>query len=663
MIEMRMDFTHARSFAFLAALFLAGACARPAAKAPPAGVAGAFRASVESVDPPRTAGRRPKPGIILIGLDGADWSLLDRLKAAGRMPHLARIEREGRTGRLTSFVPILSPVVWTSIATGVTPDIHGVLDFQEIDPKSGAAVPVSGRSRRVPAVWNAASAAGLRVGVTGWWATDPAEEVSGFFVTDHASSILFQGSTGSVAYPPSLADGVRSVMAAESRVPDADLVPYVSMTAAEIAAQGSRGGGLENPVVALAKIVGATRTVQRIARDLYDRERPDLTAVYFEGTDAIGHVFAADVPPKLACTPDDEFARYSGVVDAYYALVDRLLGQWMRRAEEDGSILLLCSDHGFKWGEDRTCRRSSLNWSTAAFWHRLDGIIAAWGRGVSPAGERGNASVYDVAPTVSALLGLPADRRMKGKFLASWFPAVREVEPPRRDTFSSIPVRRVAAAELSRAERDEYARKLRALGYLSGNESRSVVSSEGGPWPGRTEGAWNNLGLFERDAGRYDDAERDFRKSLEIRPGYSSPMFNLAVTQRFRGRLASAREWLFRSLEAGHADPEQTLLQWSAAVGRRDEAAAVLQEGARRYPESEPLALALGRLRFEAKDCAGASQVLAPFGEKGGRDALNLLGVSELCSGDRAAARRHFERSLAIDPEQPSIREALRLVS
>ena len=656
-----MASTHARPFAFLLLLLLFPCgCGSPPREVAAGGAVASGRASVESVDPARTAQRRAKPGVILLGWDGADWSLLDRLAASGRMPNLARLVAEGRTARLTSFVPILSPVVWTSIATGVTPDVHGVLDFQELDPKTGAAVPVSGRSRRVPAFWNVASSAGLRVGVAGWWATDPAEEVNGFFVTDHASSILFEGSTASVAYPPALADGVRSVMSGDGNVPDADLAPYVAMTAADIAAQRSKGGGLENPVVALTKIVGATRTIHRISRDLYDRERPDLAAVYYEGTDAVGHVFAADVPPKLSCTPDEDFARYSGVVDAYYALADRLLGQWMRRAREDGSILLLCSDHGFKWGEDRTCRRSSLEWSTAAFWHRLDGVLAAWGAGVTANRERGTASVYDVAPTVTALLGLPVDRRMKGRFLASWFPAV--ADPPRGDAFSGVAVRRVAAAEPSPAEQAEYAKKLRALGYLSGNETRSAAAPVPGPWPGRTEGAWNNLGLFEREAGRYDDAERAFRESLKMRPGYSSPMFNLAVTERLRGRMAPAREWLFRSLEAGHADPEQTLLQWSAAVGKA-EAAAVLEEGARRYPGSEPLAIALARLKFEARDCAGASKALAPFGGEGGRDALNLLGISELCAGDRVSARRHFERSLAIDPNQPSIREALRMVS
>src|SRR6266542_3226350 len=163
------------------------------------------RPPVEADDPPRPAGSRAAHApVILIGLAGA-----------GRMPNLARLVREGRSLVLKSFVPILSPVVWTTIATGMTPDLHGVLDFQEVDPQTGASVPISGRSRRLPAVWNVASAEGLRVGVVGWWATHPAEEVNGFFVSDRASSILLEGSRDSLAYPPALGEGVGHLIESE----------------------------------------------------------------------------------------------------------------------------------------------------------------------------------------------------------------------------------------------------------------------------------------------------------------------------------------------------------------------------------------------------------------------------------------------------------------
>ncbi len=649
--------------AILAWLLFAVACRKTAPGPQPAGAA-ERRLAVESNDPPRQArSAQGRHRVIVIGLDGADWSLLDRLAAEGRMPNLARLMREGRTARLKSAIPLLSPIVWTSIATGATPDRHGVLDFLEVDPATGTAVPVSGRSRRVPAMWNLASSAGRRVGVVGWWATHPAEEVNGFFVSDHAGSILFEGPKESLAYPPALAEGVRRVIEEETPISDADLGSYLRMSGAEIAAEREKGGGLENPVAALAKILEATRSVQRIARDLYDHETPDLTALYFEGTDVIGHVFAADVPPRLACVSDEDFRRYSGTVDAYYGTIDRLLGQWMRRAREDGATLLVCSDHGFKWGEDRTCRRSSLNWATAAFWHRIDGVLALWGDRVKASPARGEASIYDIAPTVCALLGLPVDSSMSGRALLAAFAGV--AAPARSDVFASVEVRRLPASAPPAAEADEYARKLRALGYLSGSESKSVATLPDGSWPGRTEGAWNNLGIIQRESGRLEEADRSFREALRIKPDYASPMFNLAGLERTRGRSGEARSWLFRSLDAGHAEPEQTVLQWvsDAAAGKRKaDALALAETGVARYPESQPLAQALARLRFEARDCSGAVSALARFEKAGGRDTLNLLGLSELCLGDRKQGRAYLERSLSIDPQQPPIREALRLI-
>ena len=272
------------------------------------------------------------------------------------------------------------------------------------------------------------------------------------------------------------------------------------------------------------------------------------------------------MPPKLPCVSDADFARYRNAVDEYYALVDRILGQWMRRAEEDGATLIVNSDHGFKWGEDRSCVRDSLNPSTAGFWHRLDGVFAAWGQRVERSPTRGDASVFDVAPTVSALLSLPLERRASGGVVKAAFPGLSP--PPRRD-LSAIPVRRLSAEPLSEKEASEYTKKLLALGYLSGGEPGKLAPS-GGDRPGLTEGAWNNLGLYfsvNRDHNDFPAAEAAYKKALELRPDYHSPQFNLAMLDRRLGKDGPAIEWLFRSLQTGHADPTGTMLEWSGHYG------------------------------------------------------------------------------------------------
>jgi predicted AlkP superfamily phosphohydrolase/phosphomutase len=603
--------------------------------------------------------------VIWLGLDGLDWELLDRLAAEGRMPNWKRLAAEGASARLESFMPILSPVVWTTVATGVGPDVHRVLDFQEVDPKTGDKVPISGRSRAVPAVWNLASVAGRTVGVVGWWATHPAEEVNGFFVSDRASPILTDRSkTPGVGWPAAVAAGVSQVVERDGRVSDEDLSRFISGPISEIAAARAGDAGMENPIVGMERILSSTRIVQRIARDLYDRDHPDLMALYFEGTDQVGHLFASFAPPKLRCVSDADVARYGHAADEYYALVDRILGQWMRRAEEDGATLLVHSDHGFKWGSDRSCERASWNWNTAAFWHRLDGVFVAWGGAVKAQAGRGRASVFDVAPTVLALLNLPADRRMSGHPMDAFFRNLPSLA--RRDLMGIVAVRRVASGELTGKEASEYAKKLMALGYLSGSETQPLAPS-GGDRPGMTEGAWNNLGLYYREAAHAPRLAREaFLQALKLRPSYHSPMFNLAVLDRSRGETASALDWLFRALNAGHADPQGTILQWAAEydrTGKPEAARAVLDRGTAAYPDSEVIAREVGLRRFRSHDCEGALQSVARFeGATSDPVTLSTLGLFETCLGRRDAAIRYFEKSLAVKPDQPNVVEALRLV-
>ena len=141
----------------------------------------------------------------------------------------------------------------------------------------------------------------------------------------------------------------------------------------------------DDPVSALSALLTTTRITQRLARELYDAERPDFLSVYFDGTDEVGHLFAPYAPPRLDCTDPAAYERFHRVPETYFAMVDGILGQWMRRAREDGAILVITSDHGFRWGADRPCGRASSEEATAASWHRLEGVLLAWGDGVRPA--------------------------------------------------------------------------------------------------------------------------------------------------------------------------------------------------------------------------------------------------------------------------------------
>lgn len=644
-------------WALLTAIFLGISCRQKEEKPRPVGKSARAVPPVEAADTESRA-RRPagaRRPVLWLGLDGLDWELLDRLAAQGKMPHWQRLTAEGYSARLASFSPLLSPLLWTTAATGVGPDLHRVLDFQEVDPKTGRKVPISGRSRAVPAVWNIASAAGRKVGVAGWWATHPAEEVNGFFITDHANPILFEkGALDGVAYPTALEEGIGQVVARDGNVTAEDVTAFLDGVAI------SEVASAEEPVLALARILGATRVYHRVARDLYDRNLPDLLALYIEGTDEVGHLFASSTPPRLPCASDRDLARYGRVVERYYALIDRMLGQWMRRASEDGATLIVHSDHGFKWGEDRPCGFASKDWSTAAFWHRSEGVFAAWGSGVRAARERGSASLFDIAPTVLALLDLPADRRMPGRVFSAPFEDLPE--PPRSGS-AATEVRRVAAQPPNQRQADEYAKKLRALGYLSGRDAEPLAPP-GGDLPGLTEGAWNNLGVYLRDTRKNSDAARDaFERSLALRPDYYSPMFNLAVLERSRGDLPTAERWFFRSLAALGRDPAAAVLGWSREYQRQREplaARSLLQRAARLFPGNEEIAREYAILLYRAEECPKALAELLPF-ESVSRQpqTFNALALFQTCLGNRNEVIHLLTRSLALDPKQPEVARSL----
>ena len=452
---------------------------KPSASAPAATPA-AVAQTVDTADAAQRTRRAPggRTPVIWLGLDGLDWELLDRLAAEGKMPNWKRLDRGGvhRAAEELHADPLAGRLDDASRpASG--PTSHRVLDFQEVDPKTGQKVPISGDSRAVPAIWNVASAAGRTVGVVGWWATHPAEEVNGFFVTDHASPILFEGlPRAGVAYPASLAPGVEQIVARDGHVVRRGARARSSTCPpAEIAAARAAGAGLENPIVALARILGATRVQQRIARDLYDRNLPDLMIALPRGhrrhrprlrvrtcrrrwTASRRRTSRGTAGRSTSTTRSSTSCSGSGCAGP-------------RRTARRSSSTPTTASSG---ATDRPCERSSLNPATAAFWHRLDGVFAAWGARV-----RHGARARRRQRLRHRADGLGAAR-------ASGRPALerhgRSARPStarrRRRARTSSRRRRCAASQaeaMSEKEASEYAKKLRNLGYLSGSEPAKLA--------------------------------------------------------------------------------------------------------------------------------------------------------------------------------------------
>ena len=159
-----------------------------------------------------------KPKVLLIGWDAADWEHINPLLEAGLMPHLDRLINAGVMGNLATLQPILSPMLWNSVATGKLPAQHGIHGFIEPDPVHGGVRPYTSTSRKVKALWNILTQAGLKSNIVGWWASHPAEPIDGCIVTNRFTGIRFVPQKGWQVAPGTIHPADKAAFLAQFRV-------------------------------------------------------------------------------------------------------------------------------------------------------------------------------------------------------------------------------------------------------------------------------------------------------------------------------------------------------------------------------------------------------------------------------------------------------------
>lgn len=253
-----------------------------------------------------------RPRFLVIGIDGGEWRVIRRLWAEGKLPHLKSLADRGASATLRTAYNS-SPVIWTTIATGVVPDVHGITDF--VVPTPQGDVPISSTLRKVPALWNMLTTARRRVGVFGWWGSWPAEEINGVVVTDRALFDL-PGRVSPDSYLPRFLDDVQSARRDPGRF-QTTLEP-------------------ELRDLALARSAG------RLAQT----EDLDLLLVYFRSVDIVSHNEWRYYEPS-AFPPIDPavLAAHRDRVPEIYEAVDEEIGRLL--AACPGMNVVVLSDHGF----------------------------------------------------------------------------------------------------------------------------------------------------------------------------------------------------------------------------------------------------------------------------------------------------------------------------
>jgi len=363
-----------------------------------------------------------EPRVLVVGLDGANWTVLDPLIDAGHLPNIGPLVRNGAAGHLLCAPAdpasaCFCPPVWTSIATGVPLSDHRIPHFY-----------TPSTQRRAEAIWNLAADRGATVTTVSWRGTWPPEPDVEFVLTepglDVASEQLFE------AWPVKTGHPGRNHPLTHFQPPD--LLQLLGVLPHEEARPPSWSIYARDRAAMRATLELARRQTELELESEYWEQPPELTMILIHGPDKVSHLtwnfyqekmYQPFDPTRLLADAENwdgpplrpaPFG-WGSVADTYIE-ADEWLGELLETRHYD--YVVFVSDHGMT----RNPNVQGLNGHhdrAATEAHR--GIFAIHGPGVEPGGWLGDVSVLDVAPTLAYLLHIPIAQDLPGRVLSEAF--------------------------------------------------------------------------------------------------------------------------------------------------------------------------------------------------------------------------------------------------
>jgi predicted AlkP superfamily phosphohydrolase/phosphomutase len=283
--------------------------------------------------------------LVVIGLDGATFRVLDPLGQGGVMPALSGLRERGVEAILRSTVPAYTPPAWTSMATGVNPGRHGIFGFLASTPQERPSIAHSGLID-APTMWRYVNDQGAGAGVFHVPMTYPPMSVQGFMVSGGLAAGWTDPEMPNFASDAELGRMVSSI--AGGHYPLDSVVSY------------ERDWHSPETVTRLEDIQRLRRTVLRA---LLERTDPDVLFAVFEGPDRLQHVQYQYIVECSDWYGRPEAAEIRHRAHSYFREVDRAIGELVDWAGTDGHVVVV-SDHGAGPWE------KTLN---------LNLLLAAWG--------------------------------------------------------------------------------------------------------------------------------------------------------------------------------------------------------------------------------------------------------------------------------------------
>ncbi len=256
----------------------------------------------------------------IIGLDGATFDIIRPLAAAGRLPVLARLMREGASAPLRSTILPNSFPGWASCTTGTSEGMHGVFAPFIKNPGSYTVRAMSGLDIMTRHVWDLLGERGGRSVVVNVPTAYPPEPLNGLMVT----GMLTPGLQSEFTYPATLkADLLRAI-------PDYVIEP------ARIPDKHARA----------AEFRRAIQAHERALEYLMSRGEWDFLMIVFSVLDRAQHDYWADMDAAHPRHDPHTPAEFRGFIHEVYERLDGAVGRVIERLPADVHVLVV-SDHGF----------------------------------------------------------------------------------------------------------------------------------------------------------------------------------------------------------------------------------------------------------------------------------------------------------------------------
>ena len=260
-----------------------------------------------------------KKKLVVIGIDGAPFELIEQWAKSGDLPNMAKLIERGSFGVLRSTIPVHSPTAWASFITGLNPGQHGVFDFAQRDT-DGYELRVV-RADHIPgrSLWRLLSDEEKKVAVINVPMTYPPEPVNGFLLSG-----LGTPDYSTYSYPPEMTAELNDAGYRVNKkfffVPD-------------------RQDEWLQDIHEITEIRGQT-TVRLLQEEMWD-----FAMVVFRNSDEICHFFWHHLDETHPDHDPDAAPRYKNAIRDLYQHIDKWVGEIVAVAGEETNIVVM-SDHG-----------------------------------------------------------------------------------------------------------------------------------------------------------------------------------------------------------------------------------------------------------------------------------------------------------------------------